>query len=65
MQDQWDFILFGDSLTEVWNASQGCTPFPARRNFNLVASQYFGRRAKAFGMGGESTSADSHSNRQY
>ncbi len=53
MQDsQWPFIMYGDSLTELWEGSRGCVPYPPREGFVALRQRYLGPAARAVGMSG-------------
>ena len=45
--------MYGDSLTEIWNASRGCYPYSVRHGFQQIMQKWFGPLAKPFGMSGE------------
>lgn len=48
MKDKWQFIMVGDSLTEVWAGTKGCKPVAERavsadlcRGFSSIYSIFF------------------------
>ena len=51
---QWPFILYGDSLTEVWKGTQGCRPYSQRSGFDALRQLYLSPLSNADGMSGGS-----------
>ena len=49
---QWPFILYGDSLTEMWKGTQGCKTAAARKGFDALRQQYLSPLSNADGMSG-------------
>ena len=49
---QWPFILYGDSLTEMWKGTQGCAPSSQRKGFDVLRQQYLSPLSNADGMSG-------------
>ena len=47
---QWPFILYGDSLTEVWKGTQGCKPYSQRSGFDALRQLYLSPLSNADGM---------------
>jgi hypothetical protein len=50
---QWPFILYGDSLTEIWKGTMGCKPSSQRAGFDALRQQYLSPLSNADGMSGE------------
>ncbi len=49
---QWPFILYGDSLTEMWKGTQACQPAAARKGFDALRQKYLSPLSNADGMSG-------------
>ena len=51
---QWPFILYGDSLTEMWKGTMGCVASSQRAGFDALRQQYLSPLSNADGMSGRS-----------
>ncbi len=49
---RWPFILYGDSLTEVWEGTRGCKKYAPRSGFDALRKRYLSPLSKADGMSG-------------
>ena len=49
---QWPFILYGDSLTEMWKGTQACQNSAARKGFDALRQKYLSPLSNADGMSG-------------
>ena len=49
---RWPFILYGDSLTEIWKGTRGCQPYSVRKGFDAIRQKYLSPLSNADGMSG-------------
>jgi len=44
--------MYGDSLTELWEGSRGCAPYPPRHGYVALRRRFLGPATRAVGMSG-------------